>query len=90
MFEKYEEDVVTYHPRDFQLWLDVRATNRPDRNQVYKISITSVREMKLGRNASTLDTQQFNLDQSTLKLKARVLKQVIKIIIKLEKERKAR
>jgi hypothetical protein len=32
MFEKYEEDVVTYHPRDLQLWLDVRATNRPDRN----------------------------------------------------------
>jgi len=46
--------------------------------------------MKLGRNASTLDTQQFNPDQSTLKLKARVLKQVIKIIVKLEKERKAR
>ena len=43
--------------------------------------------MKLGRNASTLDTQQFNPDQSTLKLKARVLKQVIKIIIKLEKKK---
>ena len=53
------------------------------------MSITSAKEMNLGCNASTLDIQQSDPSQSLLKLKARVLEQVIEIIVKLEQEMKA-
>jgi hypothetical protein len=56
MHANHGDDPLTY----LELWLKVGATEWPNRNWVYNISMTTTRDMRMDRSVSTIDTSQSN------------------------------
>ena len=56
MVEKFDEETSIHPSHDPQMWLEVTASDRLNKNQVYSLSIESTRELRKGRIVSTLDT----------------------------------
>jgi len=46
MIAKFGEDTFTHPFHDSQVWLEVVASDRPNRNRVYDLLIASARELK--------------------------------------------
>jgi hypothetical protein len=59
MFVQFGEDTPTHLPCDPQAWLEIVAGNKPDKNQVYGLSIALVQELSAGHTISTIDTSHF-------------------------------
>jgi len=60
MHAKHGDDPLTYLKYNLELWLEVGATEWPDRNWVYNISMTTTRDMRMDNSISTVDTSQSN------------------------------
>jgi hypothetical protein len=48
---------------DLELWLEVGATNEPDRNQVYDISMIMAQDVRLDCNVLSVGTPQFGANK---------------------------
>lgn len=48
---------------DLELWLETRATNGPDRNQVYDISMIMAQDVRFDCNVLSVGTPQFGVNK---------------------------
>jgi hypothetical protein len=60
MHTKHGDDHLAYLKYNLELLLEVGATEWPNRNWVYSISMTTIRDMRMDSSVSTIDTSQSN------------------------------
>jgi len=52
--ERYGDDPLTYPDFDPDLWMEVGSSCGPDKNQVYRLSNTTAKNLRLTRSVSTV------------------------------------
>lgn len=61
MHAKHKKDLSTHPEYDLKLWLEAGAIDGPNKNQVYGISMTTTRNMRLNFSVSTIGNPQSSL-----------------------------
>ena len=57
------KDLLTHLKYHMEFWLEAKATDRPNKNQVYNISITTTQDIRSGCSVLTINTPQPDLGQ---------------------------
>jgi hypothetical protein len=65
LYERYEKDSSTHRELNLDLWLDVGSTGGPNKNQVYSIFNTTIKDMWVRHNVSTIRTLKSRSSQQS-------------------------
>jgi hypothetical protein len=52
--ERYEDDLLTHPGFDPDLWMEIGSSGEPDKNQVYRLSNTTVENLRATWSVSTV------------------------------------
>jgi hypothetical protein len=56
--ERYGDDILTHPEFDLDLWMEVRSSGGPDKNQVYRLSNTTADNLRSTCSVSTVGSSQ--------------------------------
>jgi len=56
--ERYGDNPLTHPEFNLDLWMEVGSSSRPDKNQVYGLSNTTVKYLRAARSVSTVGSSQ--------------------------------
>jgi len=56
--ERYGDDILTHPEFDLDLWMEVRSSGGPDKNQVYRLSNTTADNLQSTCSVSTVGSSQ--------------------------------
>jgi hypothetical protein len=56
--ERYGDNPLTHPEFNLDLWMEVGSSSRPDKNQVYRLSNTTVKNLRAARSVSTVGSSQ--------------------------------
>jgi len=56
--ERYGDNPLTHPEFNLDLWMEVGSSSRPDKNQVYGLSNTTVKNLRAARSVSAVGSSQ--------------------------------